>query len=402
MDTTGSVSQPTPSAAGRKGIWWAVLILSVVGLLISVALARIHFKIHTEAGFHSFCGRGSTFNCDDVARSRYAILLGVPTALWGIFGYCLSAAVALWGLRTRAAALSAACGLLLFTGFAAVSASLGAISAFRLHALCVLCFATYGINLLLFVLALLQTWAIGFSDVAAAPVRQLRESPGKTLLVLFLLGVLALGLMALLPSYWQRGVVSSRRTFALEGLGRGDTPGGGHWIGAQKPILTITEFSDYECPHCRQAHAQLRAILARSSDRLRLIHRHFPLDQACNRSVERPFHESACQAALIAECAGRAGRFWEANDYLFGSSNSLDTQSTEEIAADLKLDPAALHRCMKDEGLAAVKNDIEVGIALKLEGTPSFLVDGQVYMGNLPTAALQPLWAAPDSGKQHL
>jgi protein-disulfide isomerase len=54
---------------------------------------------------------------------------------------------------------------------------------------------------------------------------------------------------------------------------------------------------------------------------------------------------------------------------------------------------------MKDEGLAAVKNDIEVGIALKLEGTPSFLVDGQVYMGNLPTAALQPLWAAPDSGR---
>jgi protein-disulfide isomerase len=48
--------------------------------------------------------------------------------------------------------------------------------------------------------------------------------------------------------------------------------------------------------------------------------------------------------------------------------------------------------------MAAVKNDIEVGIALKLEGTPSFLVDGQVYMGNLPTAALQTLWAAPDSG----
>jgi protein-disulfide isomerase len=54
---------------------------------------------------------------------------------------------------------------------------------------------------------------------------------------------------------------------------------------------------------------------------------------------------------------------------------------------------------MKDEGLVAVKNDIEVGIALKLEGTPSFLVDGQVYMGSLPTAALQTLWAAPDSGK---
>jgi protein-disulfide isomerase len=84
---------------------------------------------------------------------------------------------------------------------------------------------------------------------------------------------------------------------------------------------------------------------------------------------------------------------------LFELSNFFDTQSTKKIAAELKLDPAALDRCMKGEGLADVKNDIEVGIALKLEGTPSFLVDGQVYMGNLPAAVLESLWAAPDASK---
>ena len=399
MDKTGGVSQPTPSASGRKGRWWAMLILSLAGLLISLALARIHFKVHTEAGFHSFCGRGSTFNCDDVARSPYSILLGVPTAIWGIFGYCLAAAVALWGLRSRRAALTAACGLLLFSGFVAISVSLGAISAFRLRALCVLCATTYAINLLLFVLALVQTAAIGFSEVAAAPWPFVREGPGKTLLILILLGAMALGLVALVPPYWRRG--ASPRGFrpALEGLARGEAQGGGHFIGAQKPILTITEFSDYECPHCRLAHAQLRAIVAQFPDRVRLIHRHFPLDQACNRSIERPFHQTACRAALIAECAGRAGRFWEANDTLFAESNSLDTLSTRAIAADLEIDRARLDRCMEGEGLVAVKNDIEVGIALKLEGTPAFLVDGQVYMGNLPGAVLEPLRAAPDAAK---
>ena len=122
MDKTSGVSQPTPSASGRKGIWWAMLVLSFAGLLVSIVLAHIHFKVNTEAGFHSFCGRGSTFNCDDVARSRYSILLGVPTALWGIFGYLLAAAVALAGLRARRAAWTAACGFLLFTGFAVLSA----------------------------------------------------------------------------------------------------------------------------------------------------------------------------------------------------------------------------------------------------------------------------------------
>jgi protein-disulfide isomerase len=399
MDKTGGVSQPTPSASGRKGIWWAMLILSLVGLLISVVLARIHFKVNTEAGFHSFCGRGNTFNCDDVARSPYSVLLGVPTALWGIFGYALAAAVAYAGLRARRAALIGACGLLLFTGFAVLSAVLGALSAFRLHALCLLCAATYGINLLLFVLALVQAGAMGFSDVTAAPSRFLLEGPGKTLAILGLLGAIALGLVALVPPYWRHGTSPIRKPFVLEGLARGEVPGGGHWIGAREPTLTVTEFSDYECPYCRQAHAQLRNIVAMFPDRVRLVHRHFPLDQACNRSIDHAFHQTACRAAIIAECAGRAGRFWEANDALFEPSNSFDTLSTKEIAADLKLDPAALDGCMKGEGLVAVKNDIEVGIALKLEGTPTFLVDGQLYFGNLPAAVLERLRAAPDASK---
>jgi protein-disulfide isomerase/uncharacterized membrane protein len=397
MDKTGGVSQPNSSASGRQGIWWAILILSLAGLAISVALARIHFKVHTEAGFHSFCGRGSTFNCDNVARSPYSVLLGLPTAAWGIFGY-LAAAVALWGLRGRRAALTAACGLLLFTGFAALSAVLGSISAFRLHALCILCAATYGINLLLFVLALVQAGAIGLPNAAAALLRFVRESPGKTLVVLIVLGATAVGLVALVPPYWRGGAGQRRKPLPLQNLARGEVPGGGHWVGAQKPILTITEFSDYECPYCRQAHAQLRAIVAQFPDRVRLIHRHFPLDQSCNRSVDRPFHQTACRAALIAECAVRVGRFWEANDYLFEVAGSLDTQSNQKTAADLNLDPAALDRCMKGEALAAVKNDIEVGIALKLEGTPAFLVDGQVYFGSLPAAVLERLRAAPDSG----
>lgn len=175
----------------------------------------------------------------------------------------------------------------------------------------------------------------------------------------------------------------------------GSTP----FQGKDKAPITIIEFSDYECPYCRQAHAQLRNIVAQFPERVRLVHRHFPLDQACNRSIERPFHQTACRAALVAECAASVGHFWEANDYLFQASNYLDTQSNEKMAADLNLDPAALDRCMKGEGLAAVKNDIEVGVALKLEGTPSFLVDGQVYMGNLPAAVLERLRAMPDSGR---
>jgi len=136
------------------------------------------------------------------------------------------------------------------------------------------------------------------------------------------------------------------------------------------------------------------APLSRSSDRVRLVHRHFPLDQACNRSIERPF-----TSLPVGPRNSRVRRprwaFWDANDTLFELSNFLDTQSTKKIAAELKLDPAALDRCMKDEGLADVKNDIESDRP-QAGGTPSFLVDGQVYMGNLPP----PCWSRCESRRR--
>ena len=399
MDETSSVSQTASSAPGRKGVWWAVLVVSIAGLLVSAGLAHIHFKVNTQAEFHSFCGQGTTFNCDHVARTSYAVLLGVPTAWWGIYGYGLAIAVAVAGLRARRGVLAAACGLLLFTVFAVLSASLGAISAFRLRALCLLCATTYGINLLLLILALVHAGRLGLRQVVAEPWLAFRAQPSKFLLVLFLLGSVAFGLVALFPNYWQKTAHSDRKWTELEGLSRGQAPDGGHFIGSQNPTVTITEFSDYECPGCKSVHAQLRKLVMQYPSQLRIIHRHFPLDQACNRSIERPFHTSACRAALVAECAGQAGRFWEANDYLFEKAIELEDRAIKEIAADLKLDPSACERCMQGEGLAAVKNDIEVGIALNLKGTPSFLVDGQVYFGNLPAPTLERLRREPAGGK---
>jgi protein-disulfide isomerase len=218
----------------------------------------------------------------------------------------------------------------------------------------------------------------------------LRKRPGKVLTILIVLATVAGGLMAFTPAYWRMGA-HQQTWMDLAGLKRGVTPDGGHTIGADNPEVTVIEFSDYQCPGCKVAHAELRNIVKQFPTRVRVIHRHFPLDQACNRSIDRPFHADACRMASIAECAGRAGRFWEANDYLFGHALELESLSNKAIARELGLDPAALETCVRGEGLAAVKTDIDTGIALNLRGTPSFLVDGQLYFGNLPASVLEKL-----------
>jgi protein-disulfide isomerase/uncharacterized membrane protein len=390
MDSTVSTNQTAPTAIGRRWAWWAMLALCLAGLVLSAMLAQIHFKANTQPDFHSFCGRGTTFNCDSVARTAYSVLLGVPTAWWGLFGYLVAAGLVLAGLRNRESKAPVGFGLLLFTAFALFSGSLAVISALKIHSLCILCASTYGINLLLFIIAVLQASTIGLSEALAAPWQSLRERPGKVLAILIALAAVAGGLMAFTPTYWRLGS-HEQKWMELEGLNRGITPDGGQFIGAEKPVITVTEFSDYQCPGCKAAHAELRNIVKRYPDQVRVVHRHFPLDQSCNRSIDRPFHSDACRAATIATCAGRGGRFWEANDFLFGHSLELESLSNKAIASDLGVDPAALETCMQGEGLAAVKNDIETGIALNLRGTPSFLVDGQLYFGNLPASALEKL-----------
>jgi uncharacterized membrane protein/predicted DsbA family dithiol-disulfide isomerase len=359
-------------------------------LVLSVMLAQIHFKANTQPDFHSFCGRGSTFNCDSVARSAYSVLLGVPMAWWGLFGYAVAAGLVVTGLRCRQPKAPVGFGLLLFTGFALFSASLGVVSALKIHSMCVLCMSTYGINLLLFILAVAQATTMGLPEALRAPWQALRERPARVLAILIVLGAIAGGLMAFTPAYWRFGA-HEQKWMDLEGLNRGTTPDGYNYIGAKNPTITVTEFSDYQCPGCKAAHGQLRDIVKRFPSQVRVIHRHFPLDQSCNRSIDRPFHSDACRVATIAECAGRVGRFWEANDYLFGHSLEIESLSNKALAMELGLDPAALETCMQGDGMTAIKNDIETGIALNLRGTPSFLVDGQLYFGDLPASVVEKL-----------
>jgi protein-disulfide isomerase len=355
----------------------------VVGLWLSILLEQIHFRIHTQPDFHSFCAIDRKVNCDIVAKSPYAVLFGVPLAAWGILGYAVAMLLSLWGAIKRSA-LAVGCGLYLALGFVATSAVLGAISAIVITAVCILCIATYGVNLLLLVSMLLAARGPGLRTALAEPWRELGARTGRFVLALVGLAAVALGVGLLHPSYWAAANAQVRAKPTTPTLPHGVEPGGGHYLGSAKAAVVVTEFSDYECPFCRQAHLQLRALLERYPSQLRLVHRHYPLDQSCNTSLAGPMHQNACFAATIAECAGLQNRFWEANDYLFADARMLHARSNAEIARDLGLDLPALESCLREQGPRSVAVDLDEGNRLKIEGTPTFVVEGKTYMGALP------------------
>ena len=379
--------------------WWLALVLCLAGLAMSVVLEQIHFKIHTDPAFRSFCAIDRKVNCDIVERSSYAVFLGVPWASWGIFAYLLAAVLSLWGLASRQRRAVAGYGVYLGLVFVATSAVLGAISAFLVNAVCLLCLGTYAVNLLYLGCMLIAARPV--RTALAEPFRALRARPSRSTLVIALLAVATVGLLKLHPSYWDEHALKSRTRPESPTLPTGIEPGGGHFIGAEKPALILIEFSDYECPYCRHAHMQLRALLNRYPNHLRLVHRQYPLDQSCNSSLTAPMHENACLAAAVAECAGRQGRFWQANDYLFAEARMLHSRANAEIARDLGLDLPLLEACLREMGPRAVAFDVDEGNRLGIQGTPTFLIEGKTYMGQLPPWVLDRLQAAAagrDSG----
>ena len=102
--------------------------------------------------------------------------------------------------------------------------------------------------------------------------------------------------------------ISNCRTGPLK-LPTGLTDDGHPWIGSDSAPIVITEYSDYLCFQCKKMNYYLRQLISQYPDRVKLIHRHFPMDSRFNPILKTPFHEGAGLMSLIAIHAAENGKF---------------------------------------------------------------------------------------------
>jgi protein-disulfide isomerase/uncharacterized membrane protein len=381
--TSGSLEAARRPSAMRLAL---MLVLCIAGLAVAVELTVVHVRVHIDPAYRSFCAVSDAVNCETVAQSRYSVFLGVPVSVWGLLGYLIMGLVSLWGLRLSDRRGPAFLMALLTAGSAATSATLGTISLTVIASVCLLCLASYLINFALLVLGVWELRRWGPADSLRALLGEARRW-GRSLPAAAAGAAVTVGLMAFYPAYWEHQRVAAA---ARTPLPTGVDEQGHAWIGAQTPKLTIVEYSDYECPHCRRSHDEVRALVSRSPEAIRLVHRHYPLDQSCNPAITSPFHRRACAFASLAICAGMQERFWQANDFLFQQASQGGTIDASTLAAALKLDAVALDRCVREQAPARLRADLDDGARLGIRGTPTFVVDGKVYSGRVPPEVVQP------------
>lgn len=386
----------SPNVPRRR---WLILLAwtALVGLALSVELARIHFLVHTRDSYQALCDQGGRVSCGAVALSPYSVWWGVPVAVWGVAAY-FGILLLVFGARfSRDPRGTWPSGLLLLLSLGACAASLwlSILSLTRIDAICLYCNLLHLVNAFLLLFSLLHLKNNG-PGVLRALAQDLGWFPGNRRALLFLL-IAALTVSATLsfawPQYWRAGGVSTERTLPV-----GTTPEGSPWIGAISPSVTIAVFMDYECPYCRLDYQRLRSVVARDPHRLRLVHKQFPLGHQCHPNVKRHFHRHACRFAVFTACAARQGRFWDAHDALLSAlkTDKAGDVDLEPIASRLGLNTRLLRECSQGAvSSEAVQADIAEGIRLGVKGTPAYFVNGKPYAGKWNLKALNAWLAEP-------
>ena len=149
-----------------------------------------------------------------------------------------------------------------------------------------------------------------------------------------------------------------------------------HILGSPDADLVIVEYSDLECPFCKNFHFTTKKIMDEygKTGKVALVFRHFPLDQ---------LHSQARGEAIATECAAKLGgneKFWEYMDELFTvtpSNNGLDLKQLPVIAEKVGLDTEEFMTCLNDPAMAQkVEDQFQDGISAGARGTPySLIVD---------------------------
>jgi len=364
--------------------FWGIAFLSFSGLLVSLYLSISHYRVYTDIGYQSFCAVSKSINCDTVSQSSYSIFLGIPVPVWGIFGYLffLLFLPFAWMKDAKMERIWPLLFLLSF-GYSAYSIVLAYISSFYIHSYCIMCIVSYGINFLL----LYYTWLVGkrfagFSLIGGVrkDIHHLYLHKKKGVAVFLPFFILLSAGYIYCPRYWDTKPAPPSPFIA-----KGITDDGHPWIGAENPVLTIIEFADYQCFQCGKMHFFLRKIVEKNQDKVRLVHRHFPMDHKVNPIVKKPYHIGSGELAYFAILAGIKGKFWKMNDLLFDIARKEDKINTQMLADKVGLDARELSRSIHHPYVRQrLIKDIFDGMKLRVTGTPTYFINGKKYSGYIP------------------
>jgi len=143
-------------------------------------------------------------------------------------------------------------------------------------------------------------------------------------------------------------------------------------LGPNNALVTIVEFSDFQCPFCSRVEDTVRQIRQRYGNDVRIVWKNAPL----------PFHDRATPAAEAAMAANAQGKFWEMHDVLYQNQRALADADLERYAQQIGLDMTRFRADMQaHRHTAAIDADKALAQRVNAQGTPNFFINGTNLVG---------------------
>ncbi len=365
---------------------YALLGLALFGLALSIYQVHHFFDVRSgTAGFKTFCDISKNLNCTNVDLSSFAEFVpGFPLSAFAAGWFLALALIWIWAQNAFALRECLRVGVLM-TGFGVVmSVIYFYIMAAVLKTFCFLCLFVDLTNVISFALVLslkpegfkIHPWdkkkwkgfavIAGLSLAATLVYAQVVRPPG-----------ISQGELDELVDTTLKQTPVSIEVESMDAV-----------HGPSSAPVTIIKFSDFQCGACRRGAESLHTILQEFHGKVRFVLKNFPLDSSCNRMIKAAMHPASCEAARVAYCASKQGKFLEAYETLFENQLALSPGKViamlEQTAPSL-LSYDALRACAPtDEAELAVRKTIEDGIKAGVESTPTFYVNGYQVAGAYP------------------
>lgn len=136
--------------------------------------------------------------------------------------------------------------------------------------------------------------------------------------------------------------------------------------------ITVVEFFDYNCGYCKKVITDIQSILD-SDKNVRFVFFDMPI-----------LGESSLTAAKWAQAAHKQGKYFEFHTALMEHRGSIDNSVLESAAKKSGLDVAKLKKdAESDEIAVALENALTLGRDVGVQGTPGFVIGGELFPGYL-------------------
>ncbi|MFC4171566.1 DsbA family protein [Microvirga sp. GCM10011540] len=144
-------------------------------------------------------------------------------------------------------------------------------------------------------------------------------------------------------------------------------------LGNPQGDVTLVEFLDYNCGYCKRAVADVKALI-KADPKLRMVLKDFP--------VLGPGSVEASRVALAAKSQLAGERLYVFHTKLMEKRGQVTGETAKAVAREMGLDLARLERDLQGDGInATLRENMELGQKLGINGTPGFVVGNEVIAG---------------------